>query len=166
MDWAGEIVPLIVITADPMPEIVSFAAEPVTVFGGEEATLEWTTRNAGDARVTMEPDTGVIESDGTCTVRPAETTRYTLTLAISGADDISRTVTVAVRSVPRPGEQPAARVMSSSGGWRSGKGFSTGEIRDAGLTAPEAADRSILIDRRRRTTHRVNVEAIRSMPDA
>ncbi len=166
VDWAREIVTLIVITADPLPEIVSFTAEPTTVFGGEEATLEWTTRNAGDARVTMEPDTGVIESDGTCTVRPAETTRYTLTLAISGVDDISRTVTVAVRSAPRPGEQPAARVMSSTGGWRSGKGFSIGEIRDAGLTAPEAADRPILIDRRRRTTHRVNVEAIRSMLDA
>ena len=166
VDWAGEIVTLIVITADPLPEIVSFTAEPTTVFGGEESTLEWTTRNAGDARVTMEPDTGVIESDGTCTVRPTETTRYTLTLAISGADDISRSATVAVRSVLRPAERPAARVMSSSGGWRSGKGFSTGEIRDAGLTAPEAADRSILIDRRRRTTHRVNVEAIRSMLDA
>ena len=166
VEWAGEIVALIVIAADPMPEIVSFIAEPAMVFDGEESVLKWTTRNAGDARVTVEPDIGVVESDGICTVRPTETTRYTLTLAIFGADAISRTVTVAVDSSPGPGEQPAARVMSPSGGWRSGKGFSSGEIRDAGLTASEAADRSILIDRRRRTTHRVNVEAIRSMLDA
>ena len=165
VEWAGEIVPLIVIFADPMPEIVSFTADPATVFAGQEAILEWTTRNAGDALVAIEPDVDVDDSDGTCTVRPTETTQYTLTLAVSGADDISRTVTVTVDSPPGPGERPAARVMSPVGGWRSGKGFSTGELQDAGLTVTEAVDHSIPIDRRRRTSHRANVEAIRSMLD-
>ncbi len=40
VEWAGEIVPLMVIRADPIPEIVSFTAEPEAVFGGQEAILE------------------------------------------------------------------------------------------------------------------------------
>ena len=166
VEWAREIVPLIVISADPMPEILSFAAEPATVIAGEETVLEWMTRNAGDARVTLIPDAGVLEPVGTCAVHPAETTKYTLILAIFGAEEISRTFTVTVVSPPTPGEQPAPRVMSTTSGWRTGKGFSSGELEDAGLTVKEAVDRSIPIDRRRRTSHWANVETIRRMLDA
>lgn len=166
VEWAAEIVPLIVISADPVPEIVSFTAKPAAILAGDEATLEWTTRDADDARAAIEPDAGVVESEGIHTVSPTETTRYTLTLAISGADDIGKTVTVTVNSPPPPVGQRVARVMSPAGGWRRGKGFSTGELRDAGLKVCDAVDRSIPFDRRRRTTHRVNVEAIRSMLDA
>ena len=70
VEWAGETVPLIAISADPMPEIVSFTTEPATIRAGEQATLEWTTRNAGDARAAIEPDVGVVEGDGTCPVSP------------------------------------------------------------------------------------------------
>ena len=162
---AGGMVPLVVIAADPMPEIVSFTAEPATVLAGEETTLAWKTRNAGDARAVIDPGPGVVKSDGTHSVRPAETTRYTLTLLVSGAGDVTRTVTVAVDSPPQPERQPVARIMSSTGGWRSGKGFSASELRNAGLPVHEAATRSIPIDRRRRTSHRANVETIRSMLD-
>ncbi len=165
VEWAGEIVPLVVVSADPMPEIVSFTAEPATILAGEEVILKWTIRNAFDARVAIEPGAGVVESDGTRTVRPTKSTRYTLTLAVSGAAEIARTVAVAVDSPPVPGGQRAAQVMSSTGRWRSGKGFSTAELQDAGLTLGEAVSRAIAIDRRRRTAHRVNVEAIRSMLD-
>ena len=166
VEWAREIVPLIVISADPMPEIVSFTAEPATVVLGEETVLEWMTRNAGDARVAIEPDAGVVETSGTYTVRPAETTRYTLTLTVLDADDISRTATVTVVSPLTSDEQPTPRVMSTGGGWRTGKGFTSSELQHAGLTVKEAVDRSIPIDRRRRTSHRANVETIRSMLDA
>ena len=116
--------------------------------------------------MTIEPGAGVVESDGTRTVRPAKSTRYTLTLEVSGADKIVRTVTVSVDSPPEPGGWRAARVMSSpTGRWRSGKGFSAAELQNAGVTVGEAVDRSIPIDRRRRTSHRVNVEVIRSMLD-
>ena len=166
VEWAREIVPLIVISADPMPEIVSFTAEPATVILGQEAVLEWMTRNAGDALAAINPDAGVVETDGTYAVRPAETIRYTLTLTVFGADDISRTATVTVVSPPAPDERSVPRVMSTGGGWRTGKGFSSSELQDAGLTVNEAADRSIPTDRRRRTSHRANVETIRSMLDA
>ena len=167
IEWAPEIVPLIVISADPMPEIDSFTTEPATVVLGEEIVLEWMTRNADDARVAIHPDAGVVETDGTCTVRPAETTTYTLTLTVFGANDISRTATVTVVSPSTtPDDRPTPRVMSTGGGWRTGKGFSSSELQDAGLTVREAADRSIPIDRRRRTSHRANVETIRSMLNA
>ena len=165
VEWAREIVPLIVISADPMPEIVSFTAEPATVVAGEEAVLAWTTRNAGDARAAVNPEAGVVETDGAHTVRPAETTRYTLTLTVFGADDISRTVKVTVVSPPTPEERATPRVISTASGWRTGKGFSSSELQNAGLSVKEAADRSIPIDRRRRTSHRANVETIRSMLD-
>ena len=166
VEWAGATAPLIVVAADPLPEIVSFTAEPLKIVAGEEATLDWATRNVDDARVAIDPVPGVVESDGTCTVRPAATTRYTLTLSVPSADDIARTVTVAVDSESLHGGQSAARVMSPAGGWRIGKGFSSGELRDAGLAAREAINRSIAIDRRRRTSHRANVDAIRSLLDA
>ena len=166
VELAQGIVPLIVVSADPKPEIESFTAEPAKVIAGEETVLTWTTRNAGDVRVTMNPDAGGLETNGTCTVRPAKTTRYRLILAVSGADDISRTVTVTVVSPTTLGERQNPRVMSAASGWRTGKGFSFGELEDAGLTVKEAADRSIPIDGRRRTSHRANVETIRSKLDA
>ena len=166
IEWGGEIVPLVVVTADPIPEIVSFTAEPATIFVGQEAILEWNIRNAVDAHVAIEPGAGLVASDGARTVRPTKSTRYTLTLAVSGEYEIAKTVTVAVDSPSEPGAPRAARVMSSTGKWRSGKGFSTSELHDAGLTPGEAVGRSIAIDRRRRTSHRVNVEAIRSVLNA
>ena len=166
VEWAQEIVPLIVISADPMPEINLFTAEPATIIAGEETVLEWTTRNACDTSITMIPDTGVLEIEGSCIVRPAETTIYKLVLAIYGANDISRTVSVTVVPVLTPGKLPTPRVLSNTIGWRTGKGFSSGELESAGLTVKEAEDRSIPIDRRRRTSHRTNVETIRSMLDA
>lgn len=94
VQWAGKIVPLIQVAADPMPEIVSFTAKPTTISTGQKTILEWITRNAGQARVTIDPAIGRVESHGTCTVQPAATTKYTLTLSASDADDVTRTVTV------------------------------------------------------------------------
>lgn len=163
--WAGEIVPLIVISADPMPEILSFTAEPAVIFVGEEALLEWTTRSAGDARVSIDPDVGVVDSDGTLAVRPSRTTKYTLVLAVSDTDGISSTVAVTVEQLPIWGRWPAVCVKSTGGRWRRGKGFGFRELQDAGVTVEEAAELSIPIDRRRRTSHRANVERVRSMVD-
>ena len=165
VEWAGEIVPLVMISADPMPEILSFSATPATIIAGEETILKWVTRNGGDARVAIDPDIGMVDSDGTFTVRPTDTTTYVLTLGDSGADGISSTVTVAVEQVGGSDERLAAQVMSIGCGWRNGKGFSFRELQDAGLTLTDAMDRSIPIDKRRRTSHRANVGMVRSMFD-
>ncbi len=163
VEWAQKIVPLILISADPEPEIVSFTAEPTTIVSGEETILEWVTRNAGDACVEIAPDTGAVEANGRCAICPAETTAYTLILNSFGSDDIRRAVTVTVVS---PDQQPIPRIISAGGEWRAGKGFSLRELRDAGLTAKEAADRSIPIDKRRRTAHPINIRALGGVRDA
>ncbi len=165
IEWAGEIVPLIVVSADPMPEIVSFTAEPATILAGEKAVLEWTIRNAVEACVTIEPGPSVVHNDGMRTVRPAKSTRYTLTLTVPGVDPIFRTIKVTVDSPPLPGGCRTAQVVSSNGKWRIGKGFSTAELRNAGLTLGEAVSLPIAIDHRRRSAHRSNIETIRSMLD-
>lgn len=165
VEWAGKAVPLIVISADPMPEIVSFAAEPATIFSNQEATLEWTTRNAGDAHMTIDPDVGEVDSNGSITVHPTETTGYTLTLAVPDTDGIRSTVTVAVEALPGSEKRLHARVMSARGRWRCGKGFSFRELQDAGVTVKEAVERSLPIDRRRQTSHRANVESVRGTLD-
>ena len=166
IEVAGTRLPIVAVSADPAPEIVSFTANPARILAVQAAILELTTRYADDARATLEPDVGVVERDeNRRAVRPAETTRYTLTLAVPGGD-VSGTVEIAVASPPGPGGRAAARVRSLRGGWRGGKGFSPGELQAAGLTAKTAADRSIPVDRRRRTAHPANVEAIRSLLDA
>ena len=165
VEWAGETLPIIVVSADPIPEICSFTAEPATILVGEEALLEWTTCDAGDARVSIGPDASVVDGSGTLTIRPSETTRYTLTLTVNGIADISATVTVSVEQLPAPGERTTVQVKSNGGGWRSGKGFSFRELQDAGLTVKETVRRSIPFDRRRRTSHRTNVERVRSLLD-
>ena len=163
VEWAGKIVPLIVVSADPMPEILSFTAEPSTIFARQEVALKWTTRNARNALVSIDPVPEVVGSDGIVTVRPTKTTRYTLTLTVPGTDGICSTVEVAVKQQSMMGRRPIASVMSTGGGWRYGKGFSVSEIRAAGVTVKGAVQRSIPIDRRRRSLHRANVERIRSV---
>ena len=169
VEWARKILTLIRVTADSMPEIVAFTAAPSTIVAGEEVTLEWETRNAGEANFAIEPDVGTVERDGKRSVRPGETTTYTLTLTVSGISDISRDITIAVESSPElsePDKQAYPRVMSAGSGWKTGKGFSVRELRNAGLTMKEAVTRSIPIDGRRRTSHQANVETIRSMLNA
>ena len=52
-----------------------------------------------------------------------------------------------------------ARVMKS-GSFRPGKGFSLGEIRNAGLDLREALKLGIPLDRRRKTIHDRNVKML------
>ncbi len=46
---------------------------------------------------------------------------------------------------------------------RLGRGFSLGELKEAGISITEARKRGIPIDRRRRTVHPWNVEALNKL---
>jgi large subunit ribosomal protein L13e len=46
-------------------------------------------------------------------------------------------------------------------GLRPGRGFSLGELREAGLTPKEAMRLGLYVDKRRRSVHPWNVEALR-----
>ena len=52
----GGTLTLIRVSADPIPEIVSFSSEAGIVRIGEQATLSWTTRHAEDASVSINPE--------------------------------------------------------------------------------------------------------------
>ena len=161
IEWAGKTIPLIQITADPQPEVVSFTAIPSVIFAGQEAILRWTTQNTEQFCVEIDNGVGIVESNGSHSVWPTETTTYTLTLDVFGASEEMGIATVTVDSLSIQNELQTVRVKCSGNGWRSGKGFSLGEIQDAGLNLQEINSRSIRIDRRRRSSHLINIETIR-----
>ena len=163
LQCGGVILTLIRVSADPVPAIISFICELATVPAGKQSTLHWATQNAEAGGVMIEPEIGAVESSGSLEVEPSETTAYTLRLSVSGMDDVTKTVTV---TVGLPPEKAIARVRRAGGGWRYGKGFSYGELRAAGLTAADATRRSMPIDKRRRSTHRVNIDTIGNLIDA
>ena len=51
-------------------------------------------------------------------------------------------------------------VQDARGVWRPGKGFSRGELREAGLSLTDASRLHIRFDKRRRNTHPVNVASL------
>ena len=158
----GVAVTVIRIAADPVPDISSFVCKPAKIIAGDPATLRWKTNNADEAKITINPHphVGPIESKGSLEVSPLKTTTYKLTLIVPGVPNVTKVVTVTVLSSVET-DHPIARVRCQHGGWRRGKGFSRGELEVAGLTSADADYRSILVDLRRRSTHRENVETIR-----
>lgn len=149
---------LIQISADPVPTIISFACMPMVLSAGEKAVLHWKTQNAEANGTAIEPGIGAVEPSGTLEVAPRQTTTYTLRLAASDMDDVTRSV--AVKLLLRPDKRLIAMVKRVGGGWRCGKGFSLGELLALGLTATDVSPRSIPIDKNRRSTHQINITTI------
>ena len=166
VECGGATLTLIHISANPAPTIIFFTHEPETVGAGEHATLRWKTRNAAADGVVIDPEIGAVESSGSLEVAPFKTRTYTLRLTASGMDDVTKTVTVTVRPARLAARKPIAHVRRAVGGWKHGKGFSYGEIRAAGLTVADATRHSMPIDKRRRSTHRTNIETIGRSIDA
>lgn len=151
------VLPLIHVTADPMPEVISFSCEPATISARQPVRLQWKTRNA--ECITLKPEIGTVRPTGSITVAPQVTTTYKLTL--TGVEDMTAAVTVAVRTSPCPGGKLVPRVSCRRRRLRAGRGFSARELRAAGVTAAEARHRSIPFDPRRRSSHTTNAETLR-----
>ena len=163
-ELAGTPLPLIVISADPLPKIDFLSASPMRILKGEEAILRWVTREANQAQVRITPGIGLVESEGHCIVRPFKTTAYTLSLVAYDTFRVERVVTVNVDLPDRPVEylRPRAR-RHDGGGWRDAKGFSYNEVQCAGLTLGDANRHSIRVDTRRRSVHQINVQALKTL---
>jgi uncharacterized cupredoxin-like copper-binding protein len=84
-----------------MPQIVRFAASPISITPGASSTLSWSTNNA--TTVTITPNVGSVTPNGSTTVTPSATTTYTLTATNSSGQSVTApvTVTVAAASVPQ-----------------------------------------------------------------
>lgn len=74
VEIAGTALPLIVISADPLPKIKCFNASSSRIAQGKEVTLSWTTINTNHLQVKIAPDIGHVDSEGSCVVRPTTTT--------------------------------------------------------------------------------------------
>ena len=57
------------------------------------------------------------------------------------------------------------KILRKSGKKRQGKGFSSEELKKAGLSLSEAVRLHIPVDPRRKTTHEENVEAVKAFLD-
>ena len=55
-----------------------------------------------------------------------------------------------------------AKILKPDGKKRSGKGFSKGEVKKAGLNPVDARKMGLPVDPRRRTVHDENVEAVKA----
>ena len=91
---------LIRVSADPIPEIVTFTSRPAQVCTGEQTTLSWKTRHAeaDGLKIEIEPGIGKIEPCGNISVTMKETTTYALRLKTPGMDEVTKSITVQVRA--------------------------------------------------------------------
>jgi hypothetical protein len=97
------------------PQIVRYAASPVTITKGQSSTLSWTT--TGAASVTIS-GIGTVALNGSTTVTPTQTTSYTLTATDSAGKSVTAvvTVTVSTGAVPQVLQFVANPQNISSGG--------------------------------------------------
>lgn len=70
--------------AQPVPTIVSFFANPLTIFAGGTTTLSWNVQNASSTSLSSPLGTGSVSASGTSVVSPGTTTTYILTAVNPG----------------------------------------------------------------------------------
>ncbi|MGD9234231.1 MAG: hypothetical protein PVH67_10255, partial [Desulfobacterales bacterium] len=80
------------------PPEVSFSADPQTIALGESSMLSWNVIDADT--ISIDPDIGSVDPNGSCEVFPTETTTYTLT-AVGAGGTTTESVTVSV-NIPLP----------------------------------------------------------------
>lgn len=66
----------------PAPPSVALSASPASVQAGQPVTLTWSSTNA--TSVTLEPSVGRVAAQGSTTVRPSQSTTYTVTATGAG----------------------------------------------------------------------------------
>ena len=83
--------------APPPIDISDFQASPSPISHGDNTTLHWAV--TGAAVVTIDPGVGKVPLSGSVSLRPVQTTTYSLS-AVNGGNTAAKTVTVTVS--PRP----------------------------------------------------------------
>jgi len=74
--------------------IIAFSASPTAIPEGSSAVLRWDVRGA--ARVTISPNIGVVGTSGSLTIRPANTTLFTLVASASDGSSIAQQLKIIV----------------------------------------------------------------------
>ncbi len=82
------------------PKIINFSADPNSVIIGKSAMLSWETSNA--LNVFINPNIGSVNTSGSKTVSPPQTTTYTLIAKNEKGKTVEKTVQVHVSIPPSP----------------------------------------------------------------
>src|SRR5437016_12619552 len=85
--------------APPAPPSVALSASPASVQAGQPVTLTWSSTNA--TSVTLEPSVGRVAAQGSTTVRPSQSTTYTVT-ATGAGDSAHASAQVIITPAPPP----------------------------------------------------------------
>ncbi len=104
--------------------VVNLKANPTVIRQGETTTLTWETTNA--TRVQFQPSLGTVELNGSRSLKPRETTTYTLIATGEGGRQTEETVRVEVQpgATPPPPSRPEVknlRVAVNTNVSRSGR---------------------------------------------
>jgi len=92
------------VTQPPSKPTVSIQASPTSINKGQSTTLSWTSTDA--TQLTIAPDVGAVNAQGSTTVSPADSTTYTITASgPGGSADSSVRVTVTAPPPPVVQEQ-------------------------------------------------------------
>ena len=97
----------------PSPSVISFSASSEKIQQGDSVTLTWQTANAAEVSI---PGVGLsLEASGSRTVKPSQTTTYTLTAKGTGQPATSsRAVTVIAAPPAAPIPAPSATLTAPS----------------------------------------------------
>ena len=90
----------VTVRVDYLPPTVDISANPKTILLGESSTLTWSSNHADTC--VIEPDVGNVETNGSVSVSPTETTTYTIMATGSGGDTATDSVTIHVYDPSTP----------------------------------------------------------------
>jgi hypothetical protein len=81
------------------PQIVRFAASPLTILAGGQSTLSWTTTGATTVSIS---GVGSVTLNGSTTVSPGQTTTYILTASTADGHSVTAPITITVGAGTNP----------------------------------------------------------------
>jgi hypothetical protein len=98
--------------APPASPTVALSASPASAQAGQPVTLTWSSKNA--TSITLQPSVGPVAGQGSTTVRPSQSTTYTVTATGQGGSAHASTqVTIAPATPPAAVREPSQDEISS-----------------------------------------------------
>ena len=96
----------------PASPSVALSASPTSAQAGQPVTLTWSSKNA--TSITLQPSVGPVAGQGSTTVRPSQSTTYTVTATgPGGSAHASTQVTIAPATPPAAVREPSQDEISS-----------------------------------------------------
>jgi hypothetical protein len=98
--------------APPASPSVALSASPASAQAGQQVTLTWSSTNA--TSITLEPSVGPVAAQGSMTVRPSQSTTYTVTATgPGGSAHASAQVVITPAPTPAAVQKPSQEEITS-----------------------------------------------------